>query len=119
MLDMGEPVRIDELARQMIRLAGLQPEQDIKIVYTGLRPGEKLHEELFHRLENAIPTSAPGILLAAPRIISRQAIVPTLDELAAASERRDTVHCLELIQKLVPEYEGLIPTAPDSERAVN
>jgi O-antigen biosynthesis protein WbqV len=119
-LDMGDPVRIDELARQMIRLAGLQPEEDIQIVYTGLRPGEKLHEELFHEMENAIPTSAPGILLAAPRIISQRAIVPALDQLAAASQRRDTERCTELIQELVPEYDGSVPSAaPDPARAAN
>jgi O-antigen biosynthesis protein WbqV len=119
-LDMGDPVRIDELARQMIRLAGLQPEEDIRIVYTGLRPGEKLHEELFHEMENAIPTSAPGILLAAPRIVSHLAIVPALDALAVASTQRDAERCAELIHELVPEYEGHVPSAaPDPARAVN
>ena len=51
----------------MIRLAGLRPDEDIEIVFTGLRPGEKLHEELFHAAEALVPTGAPGILLAAPR----------------------------------------------------
>lgn len=119
-LDMGDPVRIDDLARQMIRLAGLQPEEDIQIVYTGLRPGEKLHEELFHEMENTIPTVAPGVLLAAPRIVSYQSIVPVLDELAAAAQRRDTEECLNVIRTLVPEYElTLASPAPHPARAAN
>ena len=60
-LDMGEPVKIVDLARQMIRLAGLRPDKDIEIAYTGLRPGEKLHEALFHAGEAPIPTGNPGI----------------------------------------------------------
>ncbi len=104
-LDMGEPVRIDDLARQMVRLAGLQPEEDIQIVYTGLRPGEKLHEELFHEMESTIPTAAPGVLLAAPRVVSGSTIVPILDKLERAARNRDTEQCLNLIRFLVPEYQ--------------
>jgi FlaA1/EpsC-like NDP-sugar epimerase len=115
-LDMGTPVRIDDLARQMIRLAGLQPEEDIQIVYTGLRPGEKLHEELFHEMENTIPTAAAGILLAAPRVVSGDQIAPLLDKLEAAARRRDTPTCLELIRTLVPECE-LSGTSPEPPAA--
>ena len=57
-LDMGEPVKIVDLARQMIRLAGLRPDRDIEIEFTGLRPGEKLREELFHRAEPLMPTGS-------------------------------------------------------------
>ena len=63
-LDMGEPVRIMDLARQMIRLAGLRPDKDIEIVVTGPRPGEKLREELFHEAEPLIETGHPGRTLA-------------------------------------------------------
>ena len=54
---MGEPVKIVDLARQMVRLAGLRPDVDVEIRYTGLRPGEKLFEELFHGREPAVPTA--------------------------------------------------------------
>ena len=59
-LDMGAPVKIVDLARQMIRLAGLRPDQDVEIRFTGLRPGEKLYEELFHGREPPEPTGHPG-----------------------------------------------------------
>src|SRR5438067_2128931 len=66
-LDMGEPVKIVDLARQMIRLAGLRPDRDIEIRFIGLRPGEKLHEALFHTAEAPVPTKKPALRLAAPR----------------------------------------------------
>ena len=64
MLDMGEPVRIIDLARAMIELSGLDPDRDIEVEVVGRRPGEKLHEELFNSYERAQPTSAEKILLA-------------------------------------------------------
>jgi FlaA1/EpsC-like NDP-sugar epimerase len=60
-LDMGEPVKIVDLARQMIELSGFKPEEDIKIEFTGLRPGEKLYEEPIHEMENVEPTSHPKV----------------------------------------------------------
>ncbi|HEV2189465.1 MAG TPA: nucleoside-diphosphate sugar epimerase/dehydratase, partial [Stellaceae bacterium] len=80
-LDMGEPVRIVDLARQMIRLAGLVPDQDIAIAFTGLRPGEKLHEELFHDAEAAVPTGNPALRLAAPRTADYAVLARSIDEL--------------------------------------
>lgn len=103
-LDMGAPVRIRDLAETMIRLAGLRPGEDVEIVYTGLRPGEKLFEELFHGAETPVPTGRDGVLLAAPRLSDLATLAPRLDELEAAARARDTDRALETLRRLVPEY---------------
>ena len=77
--DMGERVRIADLARRMIRLAGLVENQDIRIELVGLRPGEKLHEELMSGQENLLPTHHPKILRAARAEVDREAVRSTLD----------------------------------------
>jgi O-antigen biosynthesis protein WbqV len=105
-LDMGEPVKIVDLARQMIRLAGLRPEQDIKIEYTGLRPGEKLYEELFHGREPPVPTGHPGLLIAAPRTADIAAVGRVIEEIAAFCHAGDTESALARVQTLVPEFAG-------------
>jgi len=105
-LDMGEPVRIVDLARQLIRLAGLRPERDVQIVYTGLRPGEKLHEELFHPGEALVETGAAGIRLANPRTSDSAMLARALDELEAAARARRTADALALLAHLVPEFTG-------------
>ena len=103
-LDMGEPVLIADLARQVIRLAGYRPDLDIEIEYTGLRPGEKLHEELFHEDEPLVETESDGILLAQPRHIDFALLKPDLDRLITAAEEQDTIELFRLIELLVPEY---------------
>jgi O-antigen biosynthesis protein WbqV len=108
-LDMGEPVRIADLARQMIRLAGLRPDTDVKITFTGLRPGEKLNEELFHTAETLAPTRYSGIQLAATRTVDAATLARGLDELEAAARARDLATSLALIVRLVPEYSGARP----------
>ena len=115
-LDMGEPVRIVDLARQMIRLAGLEPEKDITIMFTGLRPGEKLHEELFHGGEALEPTSIPAIRRARPRTADRALIERGLDELEASARARTSQSTTEVLARLVPEYEGSLPQHPLAER---
>ncbi len=105
-LDMGEPVRIMNLAQQMIQLAGLKPDIDIKIEIVGPRPGEKLAEEIFHSGENLVPTACAGILLAAPRAGKLDDVSARLAEISAACARNDTAAVLGLIQRLVPEYRG-------------
>jgi O-antigen biosynthesis protein WbqV len=105
-LDMGQPVKIVDLARQMIRLAGLRPEQDIKIEYTGLRPGEKLFEELFHGREPPVPTGHPGLLIAAPRTAEQEAVGRAIDEMAAFCHAGDIANALACVHRLVPEFAG-------------
>jgi len=103
-LDMGRPVAIVELARQMIRLAGFVPDKDIEIVYTGMRPGEKLEEELFHDLEALAPTAHPALRLASPRVADLELLAKGLDELAAAAAARRSEEALRILARLVPEY---------------
>ena len=104
-LDMGQPVKICDLAEQMIRLAGLRPGEDIKIVYTGLRAGEKLFEELFHFSENAVKTAHESIFLASPRATDIAILRKTLEALLAACSERKTGEALALLKKLVPEFQ--------------
>ena len=103
-LDMGEPIRIMDLAEQMIRLAGFKPGKDIHIDITGIRPGEKLFEEVLHGAEPPVATECPGLLLAAPRAGSLDDLSPALDELAQACREDDEERVVAIIQKLVPEY---------------
>jgi FlaA1/EpsC-like NDP-sugar epimerase len=109
-LDMGEPVRILDLAKQMIRLAGKRPEIDVPIKITGLRPGEKLFEEIFHGAEPPLPTACSGILIAAPRAGDATALGQAIDQLASACERADANTLRQLLHRLVPEYQP-----PDDE----
>ncbi|MDR3520276.1 MAG: nucleoside-diphosphate sugar epimerase/dehydratase [Acidocella sp.] len=103
-LDMGDPVRIVDLARQMIRLAGLRPDVDIGIRFTGLRPGEKLFEELFHGSERPVPTGFPGLLMANPRVADMAQIQAALAEIAAQGSNGNTAAALAVLARLVPEF---------------
>lgn len=103
-LDMGEPVAIRVLAEQMIHLAGKQPGRDIAIVYTGLRPGEKLHETLFHADERYRPTAHPKILKADPRAVSWDVIDPALARMRDACSRYDLDALAMLLREAVPEF---------------
>ncbi|UYH52107.1 polysaccharide biosynthesis protein [Candidatus Kirkpatrickella diaphorinae] len=103
-LDMGEPVKIQELARQMIKLAGLKPDRDIAIKYTGLRPGEKLYEELFHIGETSHITDMPGLLIATPRVADLADVCAVLDRLEQLCHDNAHKEALTFLQKLVPEF---------------
>lgn len=104
-LDMGEPVRITDLAIQMIKMAGLRPESDIKITYTGLRPGEKLFEELFHASEALLKTEHEGIMLAAPRSVDLTLLTAHIDKIHVASSHYNTEEATALLKAMVPEYQ--------------
>ena len=108
-LDMGEPVKIVDLAHQMIRLAGLRPNRDIAIEFIGLRPGEKLHEELFHTAEPLVPTASPAIRLAAPRTADYAMLARLIDELEEVARSRRQERVLRLVEQLVPEYRRNAP----------
>jgi FlaA1/EpsC-like NDP-sugar epimerase len=116
-LDMGEPVKIVDLARQMIRLAGLQPEQDIEIRFTGLRPGEKLYEELFHGKEPPIPTGYPGLLMASPRTADPAIVARAIEEIGHACRGGQVKLALTLLGRLVPEFEHNIDGSAGEIRA--
>jgi len=103
-LDMGEPVRIVDLARQMIRLAGLRPGRDIAIEFTGLRPGEKRHEELFHGGEPPMPTANPALRLAAPRTADYAVLARSIDELEEHARAGREERVIAILRRLVPEY---------------
>jgi FlaA1/EpsC-like NDP-sugar epimerase len=109
-LDMGQPVKIVDLARQMIRLAGLRPDKDIKIIFTGLRPGEKLFEEMFDAAEPPKRTEAEGVLVAHPRAVDFAILRRALDELEAAAQAGDIDRTLTLLQHVVPEYRRQLST---------
>lgn len=115
-LDMGAPVRIVDLAERMIRLAGLVPGKDIAIEFIGMRPGEKLYEELSTFDEELIPTSQRGI-----SVFRSQANIPTrlfrseLDALRDAVQRRDEERALMILQRLVPDYIGARRVRPALE----
>ena len=104
-LDMGRPVAIRELAEQMIRLSGKRPGIDIEVVYTGLRPGEKLHEILFHPDERYERTRHPRILQALPRGFDAGAMQEHLQRLDALLESPgDEMQLREMLRTAVPEY---------------
>ena len=102
-LDMGTPVKIDDLARNMIRLSGLEPDKDIEIRYTGLRPGEKLYEELLMQEEGLRKTENDLIFIGAPIEIDMERFECDLDRLVKAS-LKNAPNIFELIEEIVPTY---------------
>jgi FlaA1/EpsC-like NDP-sugar epimerase len=107
-LDMGKRIKIADLARQMIRLAGLRPDKDIHIEYTGLREGEKLYEELFYDHENLIKTSHERLMLATPPAIDFSVLLPKLEMFRQTLLERDPNKTRKHLHHLVPEYTGAV-----------
>jgi FlaA1/EpsC-like NDP-sugar epimerase len=105
LLNMGEPVRIQDLAIQMIRLSGLEPGRDVDIRITGLRPGEKIYEELLIDCDNAKPTRHPKIFCAHELKVSWEILEPQLAILFFHARQNDYHACLRILQKIVPEYQ--------------
>ena len=102
--DMGEPVKIDHLARRMIQLAGLEPDKDIKIVYSGLRPGEKLYEEVLSDKENTTPTTHDRIRIAKVRQYSYEDACRYAAELEVLSREVRIPEMVQLMKQIVPEF---------------
>jgi FlaA1/EpsC-like NDP-sugar epimerase len=107
-LDMGRPVRIADLAAQMIRLSGLVPDVDVAIRFTGLRPGEKLTEELWTDHERPVPTAHPGILQAPGEEGLDANEQRQLENLLRAAADRDRDGCWRYLLRLVPTFQGRI-----------
>jgi len=105
-LDMGEPVRIIDVARRMIRLAGLTPDEDVKIEIVGLRPGEKLREELFDSCEKAVASPVPGVLGALPNSVELSVLNQGLSKLSYCAEARDVAGLFAAMGELLPNYRG-------------
>lgn len=126
LLDMGEPIKIYDLALQMIRLSGLIPEQDIPIHITGLRPGEKLYEELLIDKNNSNPTEHPKVFSAYEQYIHWRELEPLLMVLLSKSEQNQDEQVIRYLQELVPEYQSakdkpkseIIPTFKPSNNGV-
>ena len=104
MLEMGEPVKITDLAEQLIRLSGFEPHRDVQIVFTGLRPGEKLHEELTSYVEHSVSTPVEKIRVVQRDESDADGIELGIHRLAVALDRRTHEGALHEIQSLVPEY---------------
>ena len=103
-LDMGKPVRIYDLAKNLIRLSGYTPNVDIEIAVTGLRPGEKLYEELLMNEEGLTKTRHAKIFIGAPSDITMEELKPSLDLLRSAAESNDIDTIKSVIEKVVPTY---------------
>ena len=106
-LDMGEPVKIYDLATQMIQLHGMEPHTDVKIEITGLRPGEKIYEELLIDCNAALPTGHPKIFCAREAKLGWNELSPQLTSLLDAAAECEVTECVSVLNLLVPEYQPM------------
>ena len=105
--DMGKPVKITDMACRMIKLAGLQPDKDIEIVYTGLRPGEKLYEELLYNEENSTPTLNPKIFKGISLKQDYDKIKPALQQLVEVAQTDNKKETVYQLKQIVPEFKSM------------
>jgi len=101
----------------MVRLAGLRPDEDVQIRFTGLRPGEKLYEELFHGSEPPEPTGFPGLLMAVPRTSDAAIVGRAIDEIETACRGGHARLALAQLARLVPEFDHNADGSADAARA--
>jgi FlaA1/EpsC-like NDP-sugar epimerase len=106
-LDMGTPIKIDDMARDLIRLSGFQPDVDIKIKYVGLRPGEKLYEELITEGEGILPTIHEKIMVLQGTECNLERLNGKIDKLSKLARDHDTDMIKEELMKIIPDYKPL------------
>ncbi|MDY0164834.1 polysaccharide biosynthesis protein, partial [Desulfobotulus sp.] len=104
-LEMGTSVKIIDMARDLIRLSGFEPDVDIKIEYIGLRPGEKLYEELITEGEGIVPTDHKKIMVIAGQTCNLKALNRQIDEIIAFAKDQDDQKIREMLMQIVPEYQ--------------
>ncbi|MBI1184880.1 NAD-dependent epimerase/dehydratase family protein [bacterium] len=102
--DMGRDVKIVDLAKKMIRLSGLEPEKDIQIKFTGLRPGEKIREELLNNKENTLPTHHEKIMVAQVRKYDFDKVKPEIEKMVSVGRTGDVISTVLLMKTMVPEF---------------
>jgi len=117
LLDMGEPVKIKDLAEDMIRFAGLVPHKDIQVNYIGLRPGEKLYEELLLAEEGIEPTRHEKIHIANSRIMHLPSLLEKIGELEAAAAAGSRQEIDSIMSSVIPEYRPANPVLPREREA--
>ncbi|MBC8486937.1 MAG: polysaccharide biosynthesis protein [Bacteroidetes bacterium] len=106
LFDMGNPVKIVDLAKKMIALSGLEIDKDIQIKFTGLRPGEKLYEELLNNEENTLPTHHPQIMIGKVRRYDFNMICEEIEELISLFDKQDNTAIVRKMKQIVPEYKS-------------
>jgi FlaA1/EpsC-like NDP-sugar epimerase len=104
LFDMGEPVKILDLAKKMIKLAGLTPGREIDIKFTGLRPGEKLFEELLNKEEEVIPTHNKKILIAKVIEYDFEKVSKSIDRVIEVASKNQDEEVVKQMKRIVPEY---------------
>jgi len=106
---MGTPVRIEDMARDLIRLSGFEPDVDIRIEYVGLRPGEKLYEELITEGEGIVQTPHEKIMVLRGTPCDPELLNGKIDELDALAREQDAGGIRSMLKEIVPEYRPMRP----------
>lgn len=106
LFDMGNPVKIVDLAKKMIALSGLEIDKDIQIKFIGLRPGEKLYEELLNNEENTLPTHHPQIMIGKVRRCDFNKVCEEIEELISLFDKQDNTAIVRKMKQIVPEYKS-------------
>jgi len=117
--DMGKSVRIVDLAKKMIKLAGLEPNVDIKVEFSGLRPGEKLYEELLNDNENTMPTHHEKIMIGKVREYVFDQVMENISELISSAKKDDDIQVVKNMKSMVPEFKSMNSVFEDLDHLIN